>query len=188
LLLRPARRAQFLDILGSGPRSSSGDQFHVLHQGALRSREARRFQLAFENCRYALIGRSLNPQEVSVAVQSIGAPVQIRHITRDHFFVASREMSLRKMDGIRELDHLTQKIGTRSETLDDAGDLLSSRATSPKVISSCSFPRGVGILDNLDLGCWCSFIRGHRLRLAPAAWSSNNKSYTPSRCEALVFS
>jgi hypothetical protein len=55
-------------------------------------RKARFVQLALKDCPYTLIGGSLNPQEVSMAVQSIWAPVQIRHVAGDHFLVAPREV------------------------------------------------------------------------------------------------
>ena len=65
---------------------------------ALRRGQASFVQLAFENRRYALISRSLNTQEVGVAVQSIRAPVQKGNVTGNHFLVAALEMSGGKMD------------------------------------------------------------------------------------------
>jgi hypothetical protein len=94
----------------------------------LRLGQARLIQLALENCRCALIGCSLNPQEVGVAVQSIWAPVQVRDVARDHFFVPSREMSFRKMNSVRELNYLAQEIGPRPEI----NQILAAR--SPRLI------------------------------------------------------
>ncbi len=72
---------------------------------------------------YALIGGSLNPQEVSMTVQSIRAPIQIGNVAGDHLFVPPRKMSFGKMNGVGEFNHLSQKIWADAETLDDAGDL-----------------------------------------------------------------
>jgi len=45
-----------------------GDQLDIIQQEALRHAKAGVVQLAFENCGYALIGGSLNTQEVSMTV------------------------------------------------------------------------------------------------------------------------
>jgi len=66
-----------------------GYQFHIVQQGALRSRKARFVKLAFDDCFYTLIGCSLDPQEVGMAVQSIRTPVQIRDVAGNHFFMAA---------------------------------------------------------------------------------------------------
>jgi hypothetical protein len=76
------------------------NQFHIFEQRALGGRKARLVKLAFDDCFYTLIGCSLNPQEVGVAVQSIRAPVQIRDIAGDHLFVAARKMPFREMDRV----------------------------------------------------------------------------------------
>ena len=120
-------------------------------QGALRRGQARLVQLAFENRRYAFIGCSLNPQEVSMAVQSIRTPVQVGDIAGDHLFVAAREMSFGKVDCVGELDHLAQEIRPRAEALDDARNLLPSRTGPPEVIGGGGFAGGVGVLDDFDL-------------------------------------
>jgi hypothetical protein len=77
-----------------------GYQLHIVQQGALRWRKARFVKLAFDDCSYTLIGCSLDPQEVSVAVQSIWTPVQIGDITGDHLFVAAGKISFGEMDRV----------------------------------------------------------------------------------------
>ena len=76
LLFAPAGVSQFLNIFAGRTISSLGDQFHVIKQRPLGRRETRLIELALENCIDALIGGSLNTQEVSVAVQSIRTVVQ----------------------------------------------------------------------------------------------------------------
>src|SRR5260370_40114315 len=147
----PARRPEFLNILGGGAVSGMGNEFHVFHEDALRFRKARLVQLALQNRCYALIGCSLNPQEVSMAIQSIRAPVQVGDIARDHFFVPAREVSLGKVNGVGESDYLAQEIRTHAETLDDAGYLLPPRAGAPEIVGCGGLARGFGILGDPDL-------------------------------------
>jgi hypothetical protein len=96
----PSREAQLLDIVGGGPVSSLGNQFHIVQQGALGWRKARFLKLAFDDCFYTLLRCSLDPQEVGVAVQSIRTPVQIRDVAGDHLFVAARKMPFREMNRV----------------------------------------------------------------------------------------
>jgi len=85
-----------------------------------------------------------------MAVESIGTPVQIRNITRNHLFVAARKMPLREMDGVAHFDDATQKVRPRSEALDNARNLLPPRPGSPEVISRSRFSSGFSILDDSD--------------------------------------
>jgi hypothetical protein len=57
-----------------------GYQFHIVQQSTFRRGKARFVRLAFDDCFYALLGCSLDPQEVGMAVQSIRTPVQIRNV------------------------------------------------------------------------------------------------------------
>jgi hypothetical protein len=100
LLFLPARITKLLNIIWRCPVSGLGDQLYIVQQGALRRRKARFLDPALDDCLYALIRGSLNPQEVSVAVQSIRAAVQVRNVTGDHFLVAPREVPLGKMHGV----------------------------------------------------------------------------------------
>ena len=125
LLFLPTGIAKFLHVRRGGTGSDLGNQLNIFEQRTLRRRKASFIELAFDDCLYALIGGSLNPQEVSMAVQSIRAPVQIGNVTGDHFLVPPRKVSFGEMHGVRELKHLAQEIGPRAETLDNAGDLFS---------------------------------------------------------------
>ena len=126
------------------------NQFHIFQQDALGCRKARFVKLAFDDCFYRLIGCSLNPQEVGMAVQSIRTPVQIRDVASDHLFVAARKMPFGEMDGVSQFDHATQEVRPRSEALDDAGNSLSPRAGSPEVVGSGGFSGGFSIFDDPD--------------------------------------
>jgi hypothetical protein len=68
LVFFPAEISKLLNIISSGAISGIGDDLDVIQQSALRRVEAGFVQLAFENCGYALIGGSLDTQEVSVTV------------------------------------------------------------------------------------------------------------------------
>ena len=141
-----------------------GDQFDVNHQSALCRSEARFIEFAFEDCCYALIGGSLNTQEVGVAVQSIRAAIQEGDITGDHFLVAAGEMAFGEVDLIREFYDLAKEIGTRAETLDDAGDLLASGAGAPEIVSGGEVAGGFGVFGDANF-CWMLF----RLRIGTHA-------------------
>ena len=62
-----------------------------------------------------------------MAVESIRAAVQVRDVAGDHLFVAPLQMALGKVNGVREIDHLTQEVWARAETFDDAGNLRPAR-------------------------------------------------------------
>jgi hypothetical protein len=110
------------------------------------------FDLPFKNCRDALIIGSLNTQEVSMAVQSIRTPVQVRHVTGNQFFVTSSEVALRKMDRVRELDYLTQEVGTRAEAFDNAWNLRAPGSFPPEVIGLRGCAGRICIFGNSDFG------------------------------------
>ncbi len=100
LFFLPAGDSQFVHILGSRSISSVSDQFHIFQQRTLRGRKARLVKLAFDDCLYTLLGRSLNPQEVGMAVQSIRTPVQVRDIASDHLLMVAGKMPFREMDRV----------------------------------------------------------------------------------------
>jgi hypothetical protein len=76
LVLGPADGAKLCDIFDGGTVGGFGDELGVVQQSVLRLGQARFIELAFENGCDSLIGGSLNPQEVSVAVQSIRAAIE----------------------------------------------------------------------------------------------------------------
>jgi len=123
LVFRPTGVAQPLNVGGSRFVRGVCDERGVIEQGAFGRRQARFVKLTLQNRRNALIGGSLNTQEVGVAVESIRAPVEIGDVARDHLLVAAGEMALGEVNGIRELDDLAQEVGARSETFDDPRNL-----------------------------------------------------------------
>src|SRR5438270_462734 len=100
----------------------ASNQFHIFHQCTLGRSQAGFIELALKDCLYALIGRSLNTQEVGMAVQSIWAPIQVRNVAGDHLLMTSGEMAFGEVDRIRELNYLLQEIRPCAETLNDARD------------------------------------------------------------------
>ena len=98
LIFTPSRVAQLLHILGRGAVRLLRNQRCVVQQSALGGRKPCAVKIPLLNRFYCLITGSLNPQEVGMAVQSIRASVQIRHVARDHFLMSSREVTLGKMD------------------------------------------------------------------------------------------
>ena len=94
---------------------------------------------------------SLNPQEVSVAVESIGTAVQVADVTGDHLFVAALQVPLGEMNGVGEVDYLPQKIRTSAEALYDAGHLRTPRTCAPIIVGGKCFARGVGVFDDANL-------------------------------------
>ncbi len=167
LVFAPACIAEFLDVGCGGLGSRLGNQLGVIEQRALGRSQPCFIELAFENCLNALVGCSLNTQEVGVAVESIRAPIQERDVTRKHLLVTPGEMTLRKMYGVRKFHHLAQEVWPRAEALDDSGNLIPSGAFAPEIISRSSVAGGFVILGNADL-CGRSFGRwfGGLFRLA----------------------
>ena len=159
LFLLPAYVTEVLHILHGCLVSSFGHQLYEVQQRLLACSETGFVKLAFDDCLYALIGGSLNTQEVSVAVQSIRTTVQVRDVAGNHLFVTPREMSLRKMNRVGELNYLAQKVGPCSEAFDNPRDLASPRASTPEIISRCDFTPGLSIFDDRDLGYRLCLLR-----------------------------
>jgi hypothetical protein len=106
LILAPAQVTQLLHITMGRARCRPSDDLDIVEERAFRQRQAGLIQLAFENRRYALIGSSLNTQEVSMAVESIRTTVQKRYMAGDRFFDSPCQMAFRKMNCVREVHHL----------------------------------------------------------------------------------
>jgi hypothetical protein len=83
LFFFPARVSKFLHIFCGRAIGSVRDQLDVIQQRALRRSKARFVKFALDDGFYTLIRRSLDTQEVGVAVQSIGTTIQIGDIARD---------------------------------------------------------------------------------------------------------
>lgn len=98
-----------------------------------------------------------------MAVQSIWAAIQEGNVTGDHFLVAAGEMAFREMNLIGEFDDLAKEIGTRSETFDDAGDLLASGGAAPEIVSGGEVAGGVGVCGDVNF-CAMLFRTGIGIR------------------------
>src|SRR5271166_29674 len=156
LIFFPACLSKLLNVLSGGAISGVSNQFGIIQQGTFRGGEAGLVQLAFESRDYALIGGSLDTQEVSVAVQSIRAAIQVRDVAGDHLFVPASEMPFGEMNGVREIDDLAQEVRTRTEAFDDAGDLYSAGALAPVVVCSKGRACRFGVFRDSDFcgGFW----------------------------------
>ena len=95
-----------------------------------------------------------------MAVESIRAAIEEGNVAGDHFLVASREMACREVNFIREFHHLTEKIGPRAETFDDAGDLLTSGASAPEIVGGSGFAGGFSVFGNAN---FCGVLIGCRI-------------------------
>jgi hypothetical protein len=161
LIFLPSGGAQFLNVRVGGARGIPRNLLDINQQSAFGGRQAGLIEFAFQNCSYALIGGSLNTQEVSMAVESIGAAIEERDVAGDHLLVAAGEMTFRKVNFIGEFDHLAKKIGPRAETFDDAGDLLTSRAGTPEIVGGGYFPCGFCVFGDAD---FCGLLAGGSIR------------------------
>ena len=107
MVFAPALVAKFLNIVSSGTVRRFGDEPGVIQKCALWCGEASFVEFAPENRGYALVIGSLNPQEVSVAVESIGTSVQVADVAGDHLLVAALEVALGEMNGVGEVHYLS---------------------------------------------------------------------------------
>jgi len=86
-----------------------------------------------------------------VAVDSIWTSIKRRDIGCQHLLGSTREMPLREVNRIRKFNDLPEEIRSRSEALDDAGNLLPSRTRPPKVVSGRDVTRSFVILGDANL-------------------------------------
>jgi hypothetical protein len=84
-------------------------------------------------------------------VQSIRAPVQVRHIAGNRFFGLAVKMTLRKMHAIAERHYLPKEIRAMTKALQYARHLLPARMRAPFVIDFGEFAGGVCIFNKVDL-------------------------------------
>jgi hypothetical protein len=97
---------------------------------------------------------SLNPQEVSMRIQSIGTAIQPGDPAGNRFLCPAREVPFRKMHRIAEAHDLAQEIRAMAKALENAGHLLASRMSAPFVVYLRDLTGRVGILNDLDF-CFC---------------------------------
>ena len=134
-----------------GAAGCLGYQFRILEQRMLSGRKICLIELTLGNGFDRLIGCSLNPQEVSVTVDSIWTTVQGGNISSKHLLMTPREVPFGEVDSIRELDDLPQEIRPSSKTFDDARKLLPSRTSPPEIVRRGRIAGGLVILDDADL-------------------------------------
>jgi hypothetical protein len=139
--------AQPLHIFVSSAVSCLGHLGYVVQKRAFCRAELRLIQLALDQRLYGLLFRSLNPQEVSVRVQSIRTTVQPGNPTGDRLFLAPVEVALGEVDGVAELDHLAKKIRPMAHALQNARHLLPAGLRPPFVVNGSHLACGVSILN-----------------------------------------
>ena len=84
------------------------------------------FEVARSQCLDRLFFCSLNPQEVSMRIQSIRTAIEPGDPACDRFLCPAREVPFRKVDGITEAHYLAQKIGPMAEAFENAGHQLTA--------------------------------------------------------------
>lgn len=100
LFFAPTCLPQLLHVFVCGAAGGLGDQFGIVEQGALGWGEICVFKLSVRNAVDCFIGCSLNPQEVSVTVDSIGATIEGGNVGSEHLLVTAGEMSLGEVNGV----------------------------------------------------------------------------------------
>ncbi len=160
LRLRPSMIAKHLHIFRRRAIRRLGHLRHIFQQRAFGRTQIRFIQLAICNGLYRLFIRSLNPQEVSMRVQSIWTTIQPRNPTRDSLLGPPVQMPFREMNRIAKAHHVPQKIGPMAETLQNPRHDLTPRLGAPLVIDLRYIARSVGIFNHLDLGV----VLGHDAR------------------------
>jgi len=108
---------------------------------------------------------SLNPQEVSMRIQSIRTTIQPGDPARDRFFCPAREVPFRKVHRIAEAHNFAQKIRAMAKALENAGHLLAPRVGAPVVIYRRNLASRVSIFNHLNF-CLCVRHGSNGQRLA----------------------
>ncbi len=141
---------QFLHIFRGGAIRRLGHLSDILQQRTVRVVECCLVELALRQRLDCLFFCSLNPQEVSMRIQSIGTAIEPRDPTGDRFLGPAREVPFRKMDGVAEAHDFAQEIRAMAKALENAGHLLAARMGAPFVIDLRYLARRVSILDQID--------------------------------------
>jgi hypothetical protein len=152
--LTPTVLAQDLYILRGRPirrLSHLGDIFEQRTVGVVKRRV---LEVARNQRLDCFLFCSLNPQEVSMRIQSIWTAIQPGDPAGDRFFGSAREMPFGKVHGVTKAHHLAQKIRAMAKALENAGHLLAPRMGAPVVVYLRNLASRVGILNNLYF-CLC---------------------------------
>jgi hypothetical protein len=86
-----------------------------------------------------------------VAVQSIRTAVQVGDVTRNHLLVAPCEMPLAKMNLVRKLDHVAEKVRSCAEAFYDPGNLFAAGRGAPEIVGRSDIAGGLRILGDANL-------------------------------------
>jgi hypothetical protein len=161
LRLTPTMVAQDLYVLRRCAVSCFRHFGHILKQRAVCVVQRSLFEVARNQRLDCLLFCSLNPQEVSMRIQSIGTLIEPGDPAGDCFFCPASKVPFRKVDRIAEAHDLAQEIGTMAKALENAGHLLAARMRAPFLIYLRNIASRVGILNHFDFclsvchgSCW----------------------------------
>jgi len=124
--LAPTVMAQDFYVFRRGAICRLGHLGDILQQRTMRVVERRLFEVARRQRLDCLFFCSLNPQEVSMRIQSIRTAIEPGDPTGDRFLGPARQVPFRKVDGIAEAYDLAQEIRAMAKTLENAGHLLTA--------------------------------------------------------------
>lgn len=113
--------------------------------------EPRLFKIAGGQRLDCFLFSSLNPQEVGMRVQSIGAAIEPGDPAGNGFFRLAREVPFREVNRVAKAHDLAQKVWAMAKALEDPRHLLAARVRTPFVINLRHFTGGVSILNKADL-------------------------------------
>ena len=132
--LAPTVLAQDLHVFRGGAIRRLGHLGDIFQQRAMRLVERRLFKVARRQRLDCFLFCSLNPQEVSMRIQSIRTAIEPGDPAGDRFLGPAREVPFRKVDGIAEAHDLAQEIRAMAKALENSGHLLAPRMGAPFVI------------------------------------------------------
>jgi hypothetical protein len=150
LRLAPAVIAEKLHVFGSSSIGRLGHLGDIVEKGSFGWSDLRLIELSFRNGLYCFFVCSLNPQEVCMRVESIGAAIEPRDPAGDGFLGAAGEVTFRKVDCVAEAHYIAQEIRPMAETLEDSGHLLTSGVCAPLVVDLCDIAFRVRIFNDVD--------------------------------------
>ena len=145
----------------------------VVKQRTLRRGQLRFVEFPFGYCLYGFLVGSLNPQEVGMRIQSIGTTIEPRDPAGDCFLGAPVEVTFRKVHRVTEAHHLAQKIRPMTETLEDAGHLLTTGVGAPLVVDRCNLAGCVRVFHYIDFRLVITHRLQHILARPGQRWKRN---------------
>ena len=160
LRLTPAVVAQRLNVRRGGAIRRLRHLGDIFEQNAVCIVEPRLCKIAGGQRLDCFLFSSLNPQEVSMRVQSIGAAIEPGNPAGNRFFRPPREVPFREVHRVAEADDFAQKVRAMAKALEDPRHLLATGMRTPFVIYRRHVAGSVSILNQVDL---CRGIRHNRL-------------------------